>query len=725
MGFTDKLKDKFAKNPDEEEQQRLEREAVQENANTPLTGERGNTLRHIPTTGTHYNPNLTSDSGYASGTPSRVPVLGTGTNNYSSPAHFSPSVSTTTNTNTHTTVTGGARHNNSTAIPNSYSQPNTSPRTGTHIPGTGSHNNTTLGSTNTTGSAYNTHTGSHVPSAAVGAGALGAGAGAGLAHHEYGHGHHNNDDKLHAHTTTDPYTSVDQRDMADRDDVARSRIGGIHNSHNTNSAGLKSGPHEHLENPSAIPVAGGERVGTNVDENAPMGSTHQHNQHHYGRDAGIIGGIGAAGLGAHELNKNREHHRDSDRYDEYGNEKPSTGEKIKNAIIPGRSNEDTGISDKRSSPNVHSTHTAAGDRMRSDEHFDHQHHYGRDAAVIGGTGAAGMGAYEAEKHHRDHNTNIHDRNTDNYGSTGHNDKPSMGDKIKAALPGNKDNRTSTSDYPNQHYDGSSTSDSSSHPQHHYGRDAGMIGATGVAGAGVYEAGKHHHDHHGHNTTSSDFTDRNSPNRHSTTNHDNNRYDQYGDEKPSTGEKIKDALIPGRNKDKTHDESHSHDHHYSRDAAIAGGAGTAGVGAYELGRDHHGKQHSISHDSQFTSNPAAASHAQTTGPINDTPSYMGTNTHANQHHLGRDAAIGAGAAGVGAGALHHHNKHDSVQDGSGLSRAETVIAKTQPPTHKQAAAAVPDMPNDWSMAKRLGGAYEAGYRDAMEHMRAEMARAKLH
>lgn len=136
MGFTDKLKDKFAKNTDEEEQQRLEREAMKENANTPLTGERGNTLHQTPTTGTHYNPAATTDSGYASGTPSRVPVPGTGTNNYSSPTHTSPSVSTTTNTNTHTTVTGGARHNHSPTMPGSYPQHNTSPSTGTHIPGT-------------------------------------------------------------------------------------------------------------------------------------------------------------------------------------------------------------------------------------------------------------------------------------------------------------------------------------------------------------------------------------------------------------------------------------------------------------------------------------------------------------------------------------------------------------------------------------------------------------
>ncbi len=33
-----------------------------------------------------------------------------------------------------------------------------------------------------------------------------------------------------------------------------------------------------------------------------------------------------------------------------------------------------------------------------------------------------------------------------------------------------------------------------------------------------------------------------------------------------------------------------------------------------------------------------------------------NTGAHDSHLGRDAALGTGAAGAGAAALHHHRKH---------------------------------------------------------------------
>ena len=166
-------------------------------------------------------------------------------------------------------------------------------------------------------------------------------------------------------------------------------------------------------------------------------------------------------------------------------------------------------------------------------------------------------------------------------------------------------------------------------------------------------------------------------RHSPSYDSNRRISQdYTDHtKPSTGEKIKDALIPGRNKEKDSDyrdnNTSTDQHHYGRDAAVVGGVGAAGLGAHELGKDHHnhGKHHSTEQSNLLA----------TTGNTG--------NTH-------------------------------------GLSKQASVLAAAHPPSHKVAAQSVPDMPNDWSMAKRLGGAYEAGYRDAMEHMRAEMKRVNL-
>ena len=88
-------------------------------------------------------------------------------------------------------------------------------------------------------------------------------------------------------------------------------------------------------------------------------------QHHYGRDAALAGGAGAAGLGAHDLA-----HRDRH----------------------------TGTSGTTGTTGTHSLGSTF-DEQRAEPPHAHEHHYGRDAAAVGGAGALGAGAYEAERHH--------------------------------------------------------------------------------------------------------------------------------------------------------------------------------------------------------------------------------------------------------------------------------------------------------------------------------------
>ena len=146
------------------------------------------------------------------------------------------------------------------------------------------------------------------------------------------------------------------------------------------------------------------------------------------------------------------------------------------------------------------------------------HHYGKDAAVAGGVGGA---AYEADKHH-------------NHGHSGH------------STTGNTTAGPHSSDLANK---ADPTVDSDRSKDHHYGRDTAVAG--GVGGA-AYEADKHHnHGHSGHSTTGN----------------------------TTAGPHSSDLANKA---DPTVDSDRSKDHHYGRDAAVAGGVGGA---AYEADKHH--------------------------------------------------------------------------------------------------------------------------------------------
>ena len=102
-------------------------------------------------------------------------------------------------------------------------------------------------------------------------------------------------------------------------------------------------------------------------------------EHHYGRDAGLAGGAGAAGVGTYGLMKDR------------GND-PSTSRFHENLSAPSTAQTQP-VSQKfgesTSQPMYESEPRAAQHQS--------EHHYGRDAAIVGGTGAAGAGIYEATK----------------------------------------------------------------------------------------------------------------------------------------------------------------------------------------------------------------------------------------------------------------------------------------------------------------------------------------
>ncbi|KKY26953.1 putative cell surface [Diplodia seriata] len=105
---------------------------------------------------------------------------------------------------------------------------------------------------------------------------------------------------------------------------------------------------------------------------ATTSTTQPTSQHHYGRDAALAGGVGAGGLGAYEYQK-REAEK-AERTHPYGSTASATGP-------------------------VHDQARSSTDPSRDPANADQKHHYGRDAAVAGTAGAAGAGAaHEFSKH---------------------------------------------------------------------------------------------------------------------------------------------------------------------------------------------------------------------------------------------------------------------------------------------------------------------------------------
>ena len=198
-------------------------------------------------------------------------------------------------------------------------------------------------------------------------------------------------------------------------------------------------------------------IGTAVSSDTPRqaaGSTgntqaSKPEQTHHGRDAILgAGAIGAAGAG-HEL---KEHHdRISVPQSTSGGEYDSQRQTGGAGVLPGSG------SAAQQYPTAHSTATGttALPSSGTERQQDGQHHYGRDAAVLGGTGAAtGLGAHEYDTH----------------GDHGSQDQ----------------HRTATT---TQHQQPTSAAHQSD-PQpkeHHHGRDAATMGGAGAtAGVAVHE-----------------------------------------------------------------------------------------------------------------------------------------------------------------------------------------------------------------------------------------------
>lgn len=339
-----------------------------------------------------------------------------------------------------------------------------------------------------------------------------------------------------------------------------------------------------------------------------------------GTGTGIGSGIGAgAGLGGPE-SWEHDHSRHGHKYD---GDPCAAGEGIAPVTLhtDGPHATDTA---NRLDPHVAEDGTISGGH--------HHGHTGRDAALAGGVGA---GAYEASRDTPATTAGTSlgsELGPSQTGTTGASSTGKTAGPHKSDLLNKLDPRVDSDLSKQQGSTGTTgTGLDPASTDHHYGRDAGLAGAGGAA---AYEAEKHHRDNKPTSTTSG----MGSSDPYSSSGLDprvDNTASGYGGTSDTTG------------RDK--------DHHLGRDAAL--GAGAGGL-AYEAERAH-GKP---TQSSIIPSDTTGAAYDNTTGPTGSGYDQAGTalagsghqpatgyaddrQPQTTSHHLGRDAALGAGAGGA--------------------------------------------------------------------------------
>lgn len=326
----------------------------------------------------------------------------------------------------------------------------------------------------------------------------------------------------------------------------------------------------------------------------------------------------------------------------------------------GSSSTGTGLGSSTTGTGLGSSTTGSSDPYSSTA--TGRDHIGRNAGLAAGAGLGGAGAYEAEKHHRSHDPPT----GSTLGQTSH----------SSAVPGTTGSNTlgGTRDTTGSGYD----------PQagtgHHYGRDAGLVGAGGV---GAYEADKHLGSYDrsapqdrlagsGHQPMTTTTTTTTMTPQDRLAGHD--RQSNVASHAPLGTETARD---------------HSHQTgHHGRDAAVAGGVGAgAGGAAYETERmrthgyadpgtnvrEHQGAGHPsvATYPSPGYGNESAIG----TGQQGTHTGHQGTHTGHQGTHTGRDTAL-AGGAGAGAGAVagHEYSKKEAEKLQKEHAKEEKALEK---------------------------------------------------
>ena len=261
------------------------------------------------------------------------------------------------------------------------------------------------------------------------------------------------------------------------------------------------------------------------------------------------------------------------------------------------------------------------------------------------------------------------------------------------------------------------------PEHHYARDAGLVGAGAATAGGIYAAT------HGNNTNSGPASNTIGPHSSNTANildprvqPDPNQQIHHnigptaedpasrtiGPHSSNIANIVDPRVKPDPSKQKGHTTTGPHqsdtlncldpkvnekadrEHHYGRDAAVVGGAGAAGYGAYEAINtygDHRMTQPGASLPEQRYD--PASSGAGAPNPVssrsqydyNDSATRSNVNRTDPDSHFNRNTALGGAglaAAGLGAGAYAGSRHTDgTLHQTQGLASSGGAAPVSQP------------------------------------------------
>lgn len=317
----------------------------------------------------------------------------------------------------------------------------------------------------------------------------------------------------------------------------------------------------------------------------------------------------------------------------------------------------------------------------STSHTGHHHHPGRDAVAGAGLGAAGAGAYEGDRHIPSSMTT--QQGTTTAGPHGSDMMNKMDPRVDSDL--SRERVTTTA--PGMTGTGStSTTELSTGREHHLGRDAALGGAGAAA---VYEGQKHHGHHVPEGTTASGYSNPYPPSSTGTgvgsgpmssTAGATGTSDGYGSSAGITAgphssnlankaDPLVESDLDGRggigtSTGTTDPTSIGKDRHYGRDAGLAGvGAGAAYEADKHLRGSHSDTTGIRSMEPSTTQQPLSgtsglgygrdsgvtgAGHPESrhqpsaASELASQPTTYDDRDRTREHHLGRDAAVGAGA-----------------------------------------------------------------------------------
>jgi hypothetical protein len=365
--------------------------------------------------------------------------------------------------------------------------------------------------------------------------------------------------------------------------------------------------------------------------------TKDEKSHNHGRDAALVGGAGAATTAGLYASQRANEPDSGPASDTIGPHKTNIANVLDPRVQPDPSLQKhhsaapTADDPASSTVGPHKSNVAnvmdpkvLPDPQKQKAQPKEQHHYGRDAAVVGGTGAAGYGAYEAAKSYGDHPSTQPAASIEEqrYDPTAPTHAP-----VSPAMQGTHDPSIS---------------------QHHYGRDAAAAGGLGAAGAGAYGASRH-------NDTPQQPT--NLQQYPSTETH---QYHVGSQQHPPTQASQQPPLSETTEKPQ---------HHYGRDAAVAGGLGAAGAGVYGAAHGYDHTQQPQVIQQQYPPTQASSSVHYPQDSVNDPKAH-------NQHQKRDAAALGAAGAAVGAGGAFAYSQHDAEKDREAAQKANEQAFKHQ-------------------------------------------------